>query len=106
MTLLYRSPNVAVDGHEWHVTVEQANGGRPVVRHKFRPKGTRAWRSIHQYPTRPPPCLVVLLRPFRFSINLALTGAGAERRFEKSNNVFPQWKRALGMAPPGRRKAA
>lgn len=36
MTLLYRSPDVLIDGTRWHLTVQQSpRGRRPVLAYRF-----------------------------------------------------------------------
>jgi hypothetical protein len=47
MTTLYRTPNIIVDKHEWHVAVVK-HYGKTVVRYCWRPLSTRAarWQSI------------------------------------------------------------
>ncbi|MPZ19534.1 MAG: hypothetical protein GEV06_16680 [Luteitalea sp.] len=51
MPLLYRSPNVLVDGCVWHVrvTVQQRNGKR-VVQYLWRRYRNDPWRAAREWP--------------------------------------------------------
>ena len=54
MTLLYRSPNIVIDGHEWHVTVNQSSSKR-IVTYRFRQIGANVkWQPITKWIGRRP----------------------------------------------------
>lgn len=72
MTLLYRSPNIVIDKHEWHVTVNQSRGKRITV-YRFRPIGANVnWQSITKWTGRPPKGLREFFEPYRKSIQVAM----------------------------------
>lgn len=49
MTTLYRSPNIVIDGFEWHLAVELRNG-RPRRFTRWRPLGKPAmWQPITKW---------------------------------------------------------
>lgn len=50
MTLLYRTPNVVIDRHEWHCSVE-LRGGKVRKYWRFRPLSTKpvAWAAIDEW---------------------------------------------------------
>ncbi len=47
-TLLYRSPNVIVDAHEWHVAAKLHRGNRITIGYYWRPLGAVRgdWKSL------------------------------------------------------------
>ncbi|XUM19791.1 hypothetical protein ACRAVF_19180 [Bradyrhizobium oligotrophicum S58] len=45
MSILYRSPNLIVDAHEWHVVVRKKDG-HIFRRYMFRPLTSTAWKPI------------------------------------------------------------
>jgi len=72
MTLLYRSPNVLIDKHEWHVTVMQ-RGSRPTVIYRFRPIGQRVkWRHITEWVGPVPKGMSNFFQPYRKSVRVAM----------------------------------
>lgn len=74
MTLLYRSPNVVIDKHEWHVTVNQCTNGKRVTIYRFRPIGANVmWQHIAKWPyARRPKGLSEFFAPYRKSISVAM----------------------------------
>lgn len=98
MTLLYRSPNIAIDSSQWYVAVEQHRGSRPVIRYRFRLGATGRWHSVHAWPHgRLPKGLHEFFKPYRRSVNVALVGAGAERRIESRRSAYAQHRRGTEM---------
>lgn len=72
MTLLYRSPNVTIDGHEWHVTVNQSSSKR-IVTYRFRQIGANVkWQPIAKWVGRPPKGLTEFFLPYRKSVRVAM----------------------------------
>lgn len=72
MTLLYRSPNLRIDDHEWHVTVDQS-GDRRSVNYRFRRVGARIkWQNITKWEGRPPKSLREFFEPYQKSIRVAM----------------------------------
>lgn len=66
MTTLYRTPNIVIDQHEWHASVE-TKGGRVYRRFKFRPLSVRPvmWSPIDTWPGRKPKGLHRSFRAFK-----------------------------------------
>lgn len=77
MTTLYRSPNVLVDGIEFHVTVEQHKGRRPVTRYYFRTRNPTVsmWAPVEQFQGRLPKGMRRFFKKYRGSIADALATA-------------------------------
>lgn len=77
MSIIYRSPDVLVDGHRWHVTVNQSQrSGRLSTCFRFRKSAAEAWRPITSWPGRLPKGLRRdFFRPFDRSIQIAYAGA-------------------------------
>jgi len=50
MTILYRSPTVILDAHEWHVAVEK-QAGRVTAIYRWRPLSLKevAWRPLSMW---------------------------------------------------------
>lgn len=72
MTLLYRSPNVTIDRHEWHVTVNQSSSKR-IVTYRFRQIGANVkWQPIARWQGRPPKGLTEFFLPYRKSVRVAM----------------------------------
>lgn len=98
MTLLYRSPNHRIDGHDWHVTVEQhARNRRTIVVYRWRVDARQKWRPLHEFPTRLPIGLREFFKPYQRSINVALASVGAPPRL-REDDIRSGWY--------GRRKMA
>jgi hypothetical protein len=73
VTLLYRSPNIVIDGHEWHVTVQQATRTKRIVTYRFRQIGANVkWQPITKWVGRPPKGLTEFFLPYRKSIRVAM----------------------------------
>ena len=73
MTLLYRSPNIVIDDHEWHITVRQATRTKRVVTYRFRKIGAKVnWQPITKWSGRPPKGMSLLFGPYRKSVQVAL----------------------------------
>lgn len=74
MTLLYRSPNLRIDDHEWHVTVEQHRKRAPTVHYRFRPVTDRSvrWEPIVKWQGRKPKGLSEFFEPYQKSIRVAM----------------------------------
>lgn len=83
MTLLYRSPNILIDKHEWHVTVNVTDRGHVSTVYKFRTlePGSR-WKPITEWPLS---CLPLGMkenfRPYFASMRAAVRSVA--RRLEK-----------------------
>ena len=72
MTLLYRSPNVVIDKHEWHVTVNQSRGKRITV-YRFRPIGANVnWQPSTKWAGCMPKGMRDFFAPYRSSIQVAM----------------------------------
>lgn len=73
MTLLYRSPNLIIDSHEWHITVDLRKGKR-TTNYRFRPVGANVmWQHISKWPQpRPPKELWRFFAPYRPSVQVAM----------------------------------
>lgn len=71
MTLLYRSPDVTVDGTRWHVTVQRAPRGGRAVR-IFRWHAGNCYRPAGQWPGRLPKGLARTFRPYQYSVGVAM----------------------------------
>lgn len=72
MTLLYRSPNLRIDDHEWHVTVDQS-GARRSINYRFRRVGARVkWSHIAKWQGRKPKGLSEFFEPYQKSIRVAM----------------------------------
>lgn len=72
VTLLYRSPNVVIDKHEWHVTVN-LNGTKRTTNYRFRPAGLNAmWQHISKWSGRPPKEMWRFFAPYRPSVQVAM----------------------------------
>jgi hypothetical protein len=74
MTILYRSPDVLVDGVLWHVTVNCSRSGRVATCFRFREKTSEAWRPVTSWPRRLPKGFREFFRPFWRSIEIAKVG--------------------------------
>ncbi len=73
MTLLYRSPNITIDKHEWHVTVQQATRTKRIFTYRFRQIGANVkWQPITKWVGRPPKGLRVFFEPYRKSVQVAM----------------------------------
>ena len=73
MSLLYRSPNIVIDKHEWHVTVDLRRGKR-IVNYRFRPIGSNVmWQHLSKWPhARPPKEMWRFFAPYRPSVHVAM----------------------------------
>lgn len=75
MTLLYRSPNLTIDCHEWHVTVNRETNGHVTTVYRFRPITDRRrvmWKPLAKWPGRPPKELWRFFAPYRKSVRVAM----------------------------------
>lgn len=85
MTLLYRSPNIVIDGHEWHVTVDVSQRGKVSRNFRFRPCTHRRvrWAHITEWPLSQLPLgLKEKFRPYFASMRTA------ERSVTKRPRVY------------------
>lgn len=83
MTVLYRSPTIIIDAHEWHVTVEsRGRSPRPHVHYKFRPVSLRAfrWQPIAEWVGPKPKGMCNRLWRFKSHVQLALAADVNRRR--------------------------
>lgn len=72
MTLLYRSPNITIDKHEWHVTVNQSSSKR-IVTYRFRQIGANVkWQPITKWIGRRPKEMGLFFAPYRKSVRVAM----------------------------------
>lgn len=51
MTTFYRTPNIIVDAHEWHVIVWSINRSKPTIVYRWRPvsEKTRQWYTVDKW---------------------------------------------------------
>lgn len=79
MPILYRSPNVTIDSHDWHVTVEKnPRSGRVITVYRWRPTRSDrpiAWRPISSWQGRKPKGLWWYFRFAQHSIAMARRAA-------------------------------
>lgn len=75
MTILYRTPNIRIDEHEWHATVETRRGGPPKRHFRWRTPG-RMWQPVADFKGHPPKAAVMAKRfqPFKRHMLWAVTG--------------------------------
>lgn len=73
--LLYRSPDILIDGVAWHVVVCKVRGGKTVISYRFRRTEREAWLPVTSYPGRLPKGLAQRFNYYRRSINVALGNA-------------------------------
>jgi hypothetical protein len=74
MTLLYRSPNVAIDAAEWHVSVQESRCGKRAVVYRWRHERNESWHSVTEWVGRLPKGLGRFFQPYRRSIDVAMNG--------------------------------
>ena len=81
MGILYRSPNVLIDSHEWHITVRLEDNGHVTTGYRFRPAGVAGrnvmWQAVTAWPDRLPKGLNAFFAPYKRSVQVAI--ASAER---------------------------
>jgi hypothetical protein len=85
LTVLYRSPTIIIDSHEWHVSVElRGRGAKPAphVHYKFRPVSLRAyrWQPIAEWVGPKPKGMCNRLWKFRGHVALAMQSDVSRRR--------------------------
>lgn len=78
--LLYRSPNVLIDDHEWHIIVRLATNGHVVTSYRFRPAGVAGrnvmWKPVSLWPyKRLPKGLNAFFTPYKRSVQTAVASA-------------------------------
>jgi hypothetical protein len=80
MTALYRTPNIIIDAHEWHVIVRKVSG-RTLVSYRWRPLSTRTykWLSVASWKGPRPHDMWKFFKPYKRHIALA-TGCETRRR--------------------------
>lgn len=75
MTIIYRSPDIAIDAHVWHVVVNQSiRSGRLSTCYRFRQSHKEAWRPLTSWPGRLPKGLRRFFQPYRKSIEVTYRG--------------------------------
>jgi hypothetical protein len=81
VSTLYRSPNIIIDAHEWHLAVEddsRLNGNRDrrsVIQYKWRPVSDRPlpWKTIAQWVgPKPKSFNQRFMKPYRRHAELAM----------------------------------
>lgn len=76
-TLLYRSPNVVIDVHEWHAAVIVATGpysrGHAILQYRWRPLSARPgmWRSLQKWQGPRPKRMTHFFDKYRLHIRYA-----------------------------------
>lgn len=80
MSTLYRSPNVLIDGYEWHITVRLESTGHVNTGYRFRPAGEAGRRVMWQSVTawthkRLPKGLNAFFAPYKRSVRAAVESA-------------------------------
>lgn len=78
MTLLYRSPNVLIDKHEWHVVVRMTDHGVVVTEYKWRDAAALNgyWHSRTDWPLPAmPKGMSNVFQAYRKSIRAAIESA-------------------------------
>lgn len=80
MTILYRTPNVIVDRHEWHAVVF-LRAGRTLLTYKWRPLSLRAerWRDVTDWSGPKPKGLGERFWRFRTHIREAMDSERVRR---------------------------
>lgn len=78
MTILYRSPTLIVDAHEWHVVVRNL-AGRTYTTYFWRPVSTRriAWSNAVNWKGPKPKGLWKFFAPYRNHIRTAMNSERA-----------------------------
>lgn len=81
MTTLYRSPDIIIDAHEWHITVRNL-GGRVYTTYFWRPVSIRriAWSNVIAWQGPKPKGLWKFFKPFRNHIRTAMESEQARTR--------------------------
>lgn len=75
MPTLFRSPNIRIDAHEWHVAVTQARvGRRALIGYRWRAPGGM-WQNITTWQGKLPKGLREFFRPYQLGIRVAVDGA-------------------------------
>jgi hypothetical protein len=94
MTTLYRTPNVIIDCHEWHIAVVK-HYGRTSVRHFWRPLSARVekWQPITEWQGPKPKGIGTTFWRFRLHIREAM-------EYERTHaKALAGTKRTLGGTP-------
>ena len=71
MTLLYRSPHVIIDAHEWHAIVMRRPSGKSTLVHRWRPLAGGPWQPAALWVGEMPKGFNAHLWPYRNSIRAA-----------------------------------
>ena len=71
MTILYRSPNVLLDGVIWHVAVER-RGKRVNTAFRWRRSEREMWQPMHAWPGRKPKGIGQRFATYRKSVLAAI----------------------------------
>lgn len=96
MSTLYRSPNVIIDAHEWHLAVEddsRLSGNRfrrPVIRYKWRIVSAKSvpWKTITEWiGPMPKRFAQKYMKPYRRHAELALRDQAARAEAIKRLSV-------------------
>lgn len=76
MSTIYRSPNVVIDVHEWHLAVTNRGRGRIAKQFYFRPLSAQrlAWRPIHEWRDALPERFGSRFQTYRTHALLAIEG--------------------------------
>lgn len=87
MIILYRSPSVIIDAHEWRLSVFESKSGHPSIHYCWRPLSARPgrWQPIVAWQGRKPNGIKQSFWRFRAHVREAITST--QRRREALTGV-------------------